>query len=224
MSLLGNGVVAIWNDITPEGRAEFHEWHNREHMPERVAIPGFLRGRRYIASQGVPEYFTLYEATSLDVLAGPDYLARLNAPTPWTLKVVGPYFRNMARGVCNVVFSRSVGDGGYLATVRFAPAPGASDALRTILINETLPPIIGQPAVVGVHLCTADPDASSIMTAEKNGQTVGIPNWLIMIEGTTAELLAPICASLSSSMEPQLACGSPNTGIYHLEYSPAATP
>jgi len=49
MSLSGSGVIAIWNDITEEGRANFYEWHDREHIPERVGIPGFLRGRRYIA-------------------------------------------------------------------------------------------------------------------------------------------------------------------------------
>ena len=36
MSLAGAAVVAIWNDITDEGRANFYEWHNREHMPERA--------------------------------------------------------------------------------------------------------------------------------------------------------------------------------------------
>jgi hypothetical protein len=45
MSLLGRAVVAIWNDIVPEERANFIDWHNREHIPERVAIEGFLRGR-----------------------------------------------------------------------------------------------------------------------------------------------------------------------------------
>ena len=56
MSLAGQAVVAIWNGIAPEGRTEFYEWHNREHMPERVGIPGFRRGRRYIAKYGTPEY------------------------------------------------------------------------------------------------------------------------------------------------------------------------
>jgi hypothetical protein len=46
MALMGHGAVAIWNDVAPEGLAEFYEWHHREHMPERVSIPGFLRGRR----------------------------------------------------------------------------------------------------------------------------------------------------------------------------------
>ncbi len=84
MSLAGQAVVAIWNGIAPEGRTEFYEWHNREHMPERVGIPGFRRGRRYSAKYGSPEFFTLYEADSAEVLVGQDYLNRLNNPTPWT--------------------------------------------------------------------------------------------------------------------------------------------
>jgi hypothetical protein len=49
MSLAGLGVVCIWHDLLPEARDEYHQWHNREHMPERVGIPGFRRGRRYVA-------------------------------------------------------------------------------------------------------------------------------------------------------------------------------
>ena len=37
MSLAGSGVVAIWHDLLPEAKADFYEWHDREHMPERVA-------------------------------------------------------------------------------------------------------------------------------------------------------------------------------------------
>ena len=105
MSLAGQAVVAIWNGIAPEGRAEFYEWHNREHMPERVGIPGFRRGRRYIAKYGTPEYFTLYEADSADVLVGQDYLNRLNNPTPWTQRVPPTFFRDTARGICRVKLS-----------------------------------------------------------------------------------------------------------------------
>ena len=46
MALAGDGAILIWNDITDEGCAAFYDWHIAEHIPERVAIPGFLRGRR----------------------------------------------------------------------------------------------------------------------------------------------------------------------------------
>ena len=88
MSLSGLGVVAIWHDLLPEAKDAFYEWHNREHMPERAGIPGFLRGRRYITLRGAPEYFNLYEAETAEVLGGADYLQRLNHPTPWTRETV----------------------------------------------------------------------------------------------------------------------------------------
>jgi len=128
MSLAGSGAVCIWHDLTPEATDEFYQWHNREHMPERVGIPGFLRGRRYIAVAGSPTYFNLYEADSTDVLGGNDYLDRLNAPTEWTRRVV-PSFRRVSRSICRVVYSEGVGQGGFMLTQRFevaaAERPGA---------------------------------------------------------------------------------------------------
>ena len=46
MPLLGHGVAAIWHDISDEAAPDYHHWHCHEHIPERVGIDGFLRGRR----------------------------------------------------------------------------------------------------------------------------------------------------------------------------------
>ena len=59
MSLAGLGAVCIWHDLLPEASDDFYQWHNREHMPERVGIPGFRRGRRFIAVAGEPDVFQL---------------------------------------------------------------------------------------------------------------------------------------------------------------------
>ena len=97
--LAGEAVVAIWHDIAPEGRAQFYEWHQREHMPERVAIPGFNRGRRWIRVAGDgQEWFNSYEVDRFETLVGQDYLGRLNAPTQWTKDTV-VQFRNVTRGL-----------------------------------------------------------------------------------------------------------------------------
>lgn len=63
MALIGKAAILIWNDIAPEAIDDFYAWHNGEHMPERLSIPGFLRGRRYLRAEGTsPQaYFTLYE-------------------------------------------------------------------------------------------------------------------------------------------------------------------
>ncbi len=49
MALAGRALLAIWNGIAEEAEADFLAWHVREHIPERVAVPGFLRARRYVA-------------------------------------------------------------------------------------------------------------------------------------------------------------------------------
>ena len=57
---------------TRKDATQFYAWHLHEHMPERVGIPGFRRGRRYIAADAAthPEFFTLYEADTMRVLQG----------------------------------------------------------------------------------------------------------------------------------------------------------
>jgi hypothetical protein len=40
MTLQGTAFLAIWHDIAAEGEPEYNLWHTREHMPERVGIPG----------------------------------------------------------------------------------------------------------------------------------------------------------------------------------------
>ena len=110
MALAGRGVLAIWNGITADAEADFVAWHVREHIPERVAVPGFLRGRRYVAVAGAPKYFNFYETESPDTLASPAYLRRLDAPSDWTQRVVR-HFRDTSRTVCSVAASLGTGDG-----------------------------------------------------------------------------------------------------------------
>ncbi len=99
-------------------------------MPERVGIPGFLRGRRYCALEGLPEFFTLYEAESLEVLTGPHYAARLDNPTAWTRRVA-PQLKNNVRSLCNVALSLGLGPG----------RPGHDMALRCCLLQASGAPL-----------------------------------------------------------------------------------
>lgn len=203
MSLHGTGVVAIWHDLLPEAKDEFYEWHNREHMPERLGIPGFRRGRRYIVVRGAPEYFNLYEADSPDVLRGPDYLQRLNAPTPWTRQVVTS-FRAVARGICRVLYSAGVGQGGAMLTLRFGVGPGAEESAVRLLSQALLPNAVDRHGVAGVHLCRADVEGSRLETAERRARAgeTAIPDWIVMIEGNDAQTIEaaarPVCAALEA--------------------------
>lgn len=188
MSLYGNGAVTIWHDLLEQAKPAFYAWHNHEHMPERVAIPGFRRGRRYIAVSGAPEYFNLYEADNPEVLSGQDYLNRLNAPTPLTREVVVS-FRNVTRAICRVLYSGGVGQGGTMLTLRFDVSDAETDAVATLFREQVLPPLADAPGIVGLHLCRADEGGSRIDTAEKQmrNQRTDIPHWILLFEGISAE-------------------------------------
>ncbi|HVX99432.1 MAG TPA: hypothetical protein VHA55_06540 [Pseudorhodoplanes sp.] len=189
--LCGQAVVAIWNDITEEGRAEFYAWHVIEHMPERVGIPGFLRGRRYCAidKASKPEFFTLYELLSFEVTTGQDYLSRLNAPTPWTRKATSA-FRNTSRGLARVLKSVGPGPGGMLSTIRFG-VDDAREAEARVALADLMNEIARLPQVTGAHLGLADAEASGIQTAESRHRTDGLPppKWFVLIETLTAPAL-----------------------------------
>jgi hypothetical protein len=204
MSLAGLGVVAIWHDLLPEAKPDFYEWHNREHMPERVAIAGFCRGRRFIAVEGRPEFFNLYEADSVDVLGGADYLTRLNHPTPWTKTVVAS-FRNVARGIGRVFYSAGVGQGGTMLTLRFDVPDDAAEAVHAVLCQRLLPPLADAAGIVGVHLCRTDDAASRVETAEKKVRSEGtqIPRWFVLIEGVTQAAVDSAARALHEGLRPQ---------------------
>ncbi len=227
MSLAGLGAVCIWHDLAPEATDEFYQWHNREHMPERVGIPGFLRGRRYIAVAGAPAYFNLYEAESAEVLGGKDYLDRLNAPTAWTRRVV-PSFRRVSRSICRVAYSQGVGQGGFMLTQRFELV--AADRARTLetLRMRLLPPLAERKGVAGVHLCVADEAKSRIETAEKKARAdaTAIPGCIVLIEGTSETDVRDAGESLAADVRALLGGSAPSidTSIYQLQHARSKAP
>lgn len=224
MSLSGLGIVAIWHDLLPEAKDDFYAWHHREHMPERVGIPGFRRGRRYIALRGAPEYFNVYEADSAEVLTGQDYLLRLNAPTPWTQRVV-PAFRNVARSICRVVFTQGTGCGGVMLTLRFAADPAHRDALVTALRETVLPPLVQRKGIAGIHVGLADEAASNIETAERKARAnvTLVPSCVVMIEGISADAVEVIAQSLAEALR-GLGATDLDAATYRLEFTRLKTP
>ncbi len=224
MSLAGTGVVAIWHDLLPEAKDDFYEWHNREHMPERVGIPGFRRGRRYIAVEGAPEFFNLYEADSPEVLGGRDYLDRLNAPTPWTKRVV-PSFRNVARSICRVAFTSGVGCGGVILTLRFDIDGANRGSAIEALTMRVLPPLALRRGIAGVHLCLADEAVSKLETAEKKARadTTLVPTWIVLIEGNGAADVRAAADALVPALH-TLGASALETATYRHEFTRRKTP
>jgi len=185
-------------------------------MPERAAIPGFLRGRRYIAVDGAPEFFNLYETASTAVLAGNDYLERLNHPTPWTVATV-KHFRGVARSLCEVAHSRGEGEGGLIATYRYDVAD-ADAARHRKAMRDALDRLVDSNGIAGAHLLVADTDASAIETAEKRARASGteVPRWVVLVEGWgDAEAFAAQADAFAD--DGAFAGLSPDVAVYRLQ-------
>ena len=119
----GYGILAIWNDCRAGHEAEFEAWFQGEHLLERLAVPGFLFGRRHQAISGSSGYFNYYLTESPDVLTSKRYLERLDNPTPMTKRIMSDVFINMNRTVCRRTFRHGAFRGAYAVTVRFSAAP-----------------------------------------------------------------------------------------------------
>jgi hypothetical protein len=196
-------------------------------MPERVGIPGFRRGRRYVAIGGTPEYFNLYEADSAEVLAGQDYLNRLNAPTEWTRQVV-PSFRNVSRSICRVVYTQGVGQGAFILTQRFDVGERDRSQVVKALRQRLLPPLCDNKGLAGVHLCLADESISKVETAEKKARadTTQVPTWIILIEGNSSADVGAAGAVLTRELQPLLGADGAQilASVYQLEFCRCKTP
>jgi hypothetical protein len=156
------GILAIWNDCRAGHEAEFEAWFQGEHLIERLAVPGFLFGRRHQAISGSAGYFNFYVVQSPDVLTSRPYLERLDNPTPMTRRIMSEVFLNMNRTVCHRTLRRGGFRGAFAVTARFNDAPdlGALDALVETLAQDT--------AVAGGEIWSAvDPAGQPVSMEEK---------------------------------------------------------
>jgi hypothetical protein len=72
---------AEWEDA-------FNEWYNREHVPARLALPGFTGARRYAAVEGSPKYAVVYYLAGLDALRTPGYRQLKQSPGERTARML----------------------------------------------------------------------------------------------------------------------------------------
>jgi len=156
------GILAIFNNVPPGREAEFEEWFQHEHLSERLAVPGFLMGRRYEAVSGDRRYFNFYLTQSADVLKSTAYLTRLDNPTPMTRMIMADVFKDMIRTVCHRTFRRGTMRGAAAVTVRFGERPD-EEALKATI--ETL--MQDKAVACGEIWSAADPRAFPVNEEER---------------------------------------------------------
>lgn len=177
-----NGLMAFWANIESDYESRFLEWHNCEHMPERVSVPGFREGRRYHGIGDAPAFLMMYFTDNADVLQSDAYVARLNDPTPWTQESL-THFRDPSRNVYDL--AAEAGDGGllaapYIVSIRF----DASEPTVEELTAKLLPAWAALDEVGRVRLYAINAAISGIETAERSiyGGGPGAQQYLLLVE------------------------------------------
>lgn len=224
MALRGQGALFVWTDIPAEDERGFNDWYNREHLRSRaLEVPGFLRGRRYVATGEGRRYAALYEADDVRVFASDAYLAVVAEPDERSRYYIRK-FRDPIRSVGRIAASFGEGEGGFAGFLTLAPASGRDAELRQWLGETLLPDLATRHNIMGAHLIEADADTGAA-SAGRHLRTAdrGI-DWLVVIEATAVEDLAALALELSGErLGPH--GGAPETGyaILKLVYSLASS-
>ena len=157
----GSGVLAVWNDCATGSEETYESWYQTEHLPERLGVPGFKRGRRYQALEGSPEYFTWYEVESPSVLRSAEYINCLSNPTPWTKQIMSGVFLNASRTVCKRHIIAGELFGSIAMTIRLEADASDQD------IQETLKATYDPARVARIEKWSADEKPGDEAKAEE---------------------------------------------------------
>jgi hypothetical protein len=178
----GAGFLAIWSDVEPDHLTDYRHWLTREHTTERVMTKGFLGVRVFRAARAdIARFFILYELESPEVLDGPAYLARLNAPTPWSQRTM-PRLGNFIRGGGVMTARAGRGEGSTIAALRIERLPPKPQAFVDALV--------ALDGVAAVQIGATDLARTSVPTVEKGmRKDEGIFAGLLIIEALDASAL-----------------------------------
>lgn len=189
-------------DVAVEAVEEHDRWHSHEHLPERLSIPGFLRGTRWVATEGGPRYMVVYEVQDLHVLSSEAYLERLNNPTPWTRRMM-PFYRGMSRGLCSVLGSFGYGQGGTASLMRFTSSGSNAEDVRRWLLEQVLPAVPRAPGLGSAHLLQGALAATMTNEQRIRGTDLGVDT-AILVTGYDPGAVSAYASGMRAELEPKV--------------------
>lgn len=222
MGLKGSAFLAIWHDIAEGEHGEFVEWHTREHMPERLSIPGFRTGKRlHDPEAGRYVFGTIYAGENVEVFRSDAYLQRLNNPTPWTA-AVAPSFQNFLRVACDRIASAGAGDGGSMATIRFDFSHSGADQALKGEAQKLVEGVLSLPGICFVHLGTARSEVSGVRTREtelRSAMSEQGFDAVLLVEGSSRSGLETALPDIERLALATGLLGSPVVNIYETAFT-----
>lgn len=221
MPLRGKGMLIVLTEVKSRDEADFNEWYNREHIDERVNLPGFHRARRYVAVKGSPKYFAAYECDTVGDLATPGYLQLLANQTPWTQAVMARFTR-FHRLTLRLQVDLTHGVGGAITAVRFVPDPRKRKALVAWLRDTALPKAIARNGMLGAFAAENDLDVANAPVQQKSmdhPKALEV-EWVVILEGADPAATAAAAreAFKLSTLKRFGVATTPAAGTYRLLY------
>jgi len=137
------------------------------------------------------------------------------------------HFRAVARSLCEVAASFGEGQGGLIATFRYAVPETQAAAHRRRLSQTVLPALAAAPGIAGCHLLVADEAASSVETSEKKvrAEANEIPRWIVLVESwDDVEPFKAFCDDFRRGDAFTDGQRAPDLGIYRLQNSRSKLP
>ena len=215
------GMLVVWTDVIAEHETEFNTWYTDQHLPERVALPGFLNVRRYGATQS-PKYLAYYETAAVEVMATTEYTERLANPTDWTRRVM-PWFVATIRSACRIIAEFGHGVGGAAQTITFSmppaeEAPPDGAALGHWLVAKALPKAATHLGCVRAWLLHNDASITDRPSPERalRPQRDSAADWVIAIEAVVESALPEIIGPIETALRGHGATDIRSQGPYQL--------
>ncbi len=144
------GILLVIACPPAEMEEEFNAWYDTEHLPERMAVPGFETGLRFVAASGARVYLAMYDLERPDVLDTPAYAAVSGTRfSPWTRRVTSRSRVYRAAGRQAYPGDALTGRHARLLLLRFRSLP--ADAEKTVIAGMRKN-FEGRPEVVRVRI------------------------------------------------------------------------
>lgn len=196
-----DGVLGVWSDVEAAAIDDYDAWYEREHMFDRLAVPGFHRARHYLTVSGEPRYFTYFVTEDAAVMASEAYRQSADNPSDWTRRVL-PHFRNVNRTACNVIHRFGRGYGAAALTARLTADGEAAARLIAWLGEEVLPALVQWRGVMATELWQADRAATLVPVADRElrGASDQIADLVVFVDGVA---VAPLQALADGLLAPE---------------------
>lgn len=199
-------MLVIFAGVGPADAADFNLWYDREHLADRVDVPGFRTARRY-AAEGVARWpwLAIYDVDDLAVFATDAYKAKLAGQSDWSKKVF-PTFVDPQRSVARVVGASGAGMGGHVAVWRLR---GSATALASSFARVADATRQSDGEIVALRLLACDPELSKPVAEypPSRPSPVAPDDHYLMAELASASALATVAALASALSAQALALG-----------------